>query len=387
MQVAVRKAGRARLVFLAITLSGILLFFWLTTGCQREKKPIKIGFVGGLTGRHASLGLSGKNGVILATEEINQAGGVGGRPVELISKNDMSNPEIALRVDTQLIEEGVVAIIGHMTSATSVVAVPMINRMKMHMISPTTTTNQLMGIDDYFFRIQPSDKELIVAYATHAFRTMGLRKMVVVGDNSNEAYTKAWIHLFESEFEKLVGFGEGVISEIFVTGSHIDFSNFSARILAHEPEGVLLVAGPEDSATLCSILRKRNPELRILCSPWAMNQDFIENGGIAVEGVLLSDSYDTSSQAPGFADFQKRFKNRFGVKPNRASMSGYEAAGVLFTALSANNDPTRLGETIVKLKTFRGIQGRITIDENGDAHRELYPITVQGGKFVRLADN
>ena len=65
-------------------------------------------------------------------------------------KDDQHDPEVALRVDQELIDAGVVAIIGHMTSAMSVVAVPLMNRELMLMISPTTSTSRLTGIDDFF---------------------------------------------------------------------------------------------------------------------------------------------------------------------------------------------------------------------------------------------
>jgi branched-chain amino acid transport system substrate-binding protein len=381
MKVSVRKGRRMSLISSAITLSAIAVFLWSVTGCQKGKQPIKVGFVGGLIGDHSDLGTSGQNGVMLATEEINRAGGIGGRPVELIVKDDMSYPETALMVDKQLIEEGVVAIIGHMTSAMSIVAVPMINEQKVHMISPTTTTNKLSRLDDHFFRIQPSSKELIQNFSNFAFETMGLRKMVVVHDVSNKAYTQEWYDFSKSEFEK---HGGSLTAEGFAPGSHLNLPRLVDRILEVRPDGVLLVASPEASASLCSQLRRLSSEVRILSSPWAMSGDFVKDAGIAAEGVILTDSFDKHSQAVGFADFRKRFKNRFGVDPNRASMSGYEAAKILFTALSTNSDPAMLGETIVRLRTFEGLQGPITIDEYGDAHRKLYLITVQGGEFVTL---
>jgi branched-chain amino acid transport system substrate-binding protein len=228
---------------------------------------------------------------MLATEEINRAGGIGGRPVELIVKDDMSYPETALMVDRQLIEEGVVAIIGHMTSAMSIVAVPMINEQKVHMISPTTTTNQLSRLDDHFFRIQPSSKELIQNFSNFA-----------------------WYDFSKSEFEK---HGGSLTAEGFAPGSHLNLPRLVDRILEVRPDGVLLVASPEASASLCSQLRRLSSEVRILSSPWAMSGDFVKDAGIAAEGVVLTDSFDRHSQAVAFADFRKRFKNRFGVDPNR----------------------------------------------------------------------
>jgi branched-chain amino acid transport system substrate-binding protein len=74
-------------------------------GCEKKKEPIKVGFVGGLTGRLSDLGSGGRNGVMLAVEEINNAGGISGRPVELITKDDKQDPEVAVKVDKELIDE------------------------------------------------------------------------------------------------------------------------------------------------------------------------------------------------------------------------------------------------------------------------------------------
>ncbi|MEW5815083.1 MAG: ABC transporter substrate-binding protein [Spirochaetota bacterium] len=124
-----------------------------------EKNPIKIGFAGGLTGIHSDLGIAGRNGALLAVEEITSAGGIKGRPVVLITKDDQQDPVAALKVDKELIDEGVVAIIGHMTSVMTMSVIPFINKSEILMISPTTSTNELTNIDDYFFRTLPANKD------------------------------------------------------------------------------------------------------------------------------------------------------------------------------------------------------------------------------------
>ena len=184
----------------------VFLMIVITTliGCDR-KKPIKIGFAGCLTGRLSDLGTAGRNGVMLAVEQINETGGINGRPVELIVKDDKQDPDVAIQVDKELIEEGVVAIIGHMTSAMSVAVVPLMNKEKMLIISPTTSTNELTGIDDYFFRIMPPNKAETDHLAHYTLNVMGLRKMVCVYDLSNLAFTEGWYRNFKSEFENRGG--------------------------------------------------------------------------------------------------------------------------------------------------------------------------------------
>ena len=135
--------------FALVILAGLLI---IAFGCS-PPEPVRIGFVGGISGRGADLGISGRDGAQLAVEQRNQAGGVAGRPVEIIFRDDHQDPEIARRVVEELVELGVSAIVGPMTSAMGVAVVPIVNERKVVMVSPTVTTEDLTGLDDYFFRV------------------------------------------------------------------------------------------------------------------------------------------------------------------------------------------------------------------------------------------
>ncbi len=155
-----------------------------------EKPPVKLGFVGGLTGTLSDFGIAGRNGVILAVAEANKRGGINGRQVVLITRDDKNDPEVARAVDRELIEEGVVAIIGHMTSTMTMAAVPLINSQKIVLISPTASTDDLTGIDDYFFRTRlptRSETDHISEYLTAKIE---LKRVAVVYDISNKAFSE-----------------------------------------------------------------------------------------------------------------------------------------------------------------------------------------------------
>ena len=136
---------------LHLSVNIVLICFFIS--CEM-KEPVKIGYAGGLTGRVADLGIAGRDGVILAVEEINSAGGINGREVKLLVKDDKQDAETAVNVNEELIQQGVAAIIGHMTSSMSKAGVKAINDKKVFMLSPTTSTNELTGLDDYFFRLE-----------------------------------------------------------------------------------------------------------------------------------------------------------------------------------------------------------------------------------------
>ena len=178
MKDAVRFAGAALLPWArgALRLS---LPLAAAAGCG-EKEPVLIGFAGGLSGRVADLGISGRNGVIMAVEERNEAGGMKGRTVRLVVRDDEQDPGTALRVDREMIGLGVEAIVGHMTSAMSEAAVPLMNETGTVMVSPTTTTTYLTGLDDFFIRVSATTREYASRMAGHLRTKRGIETVSVV---------------------------------------------------------------------------------------------------------------------------------------------------------------------------------------------------------------
>ena len=171
-----------------------ILFF---TACS-QPKPVKIGYVAGLTGRVADQGIGGRNGAVLAVEELNAAGGIKGRPVELIVKDDASNLATVLQVDQQLIDAGVTAIVGHVISAAALVAVPLMNRTQTLMISPSVRTAQLTGREDYFFSLITPIAPAAEKQAEYAVNRMGIQRMITLYDLSNRQYGEDWTGAFKT---------------------------------------------------------------------------------------------------------------------------------------------------------------------------------------------
>lgn len=155
-------------------------------------EPVRIGFLGGLSGRVADLGIGGRNGAILAVELRNQQGGVNGRRVDLIAEDDQQEPEVAREAVARLLVRAVEVIIGPMTSAMALAVLPQVNLAGIPLIAPTVTTNALTGLDDQFFRV-------VAPTATHASKSAGyqflnnrLRRVVLLCDRRNQAYSKSW---------------------------------------------------------------------------------------------------------------------------------------------------------------------------------------------------
>jgi branched-chain amino acid transport system substrate-binding protein len=206
--------------------------------------------------------------------------------------------------------------------------------------------------------------------------------MAAIYDPANRAYAEDYVTAFRSRFEELGGRLTAV--ETFPAGREVPFEALARRLAASGGEGVLLAAGALDAAVLCQRLRRAAPRLRIFSSGWALTQEFIENSGRSGEGVVFAEFFDRDSQEAAYVRFKERFQDRFGVEPNFAALFGYETARVLLDALSRNPDPRALKETILRQKSFSGLQGKFEIDAFGDARRRFLLITVSGGRFQTL---
>jgi branched-chain amino acid transport system substrate-binding protein len=356
----------------------IIIVMFCLGGCEKNES-IKIGFVGDLTGSMSELGINGRNGVFLAVEECNASGGIDGHLIKLITKDDKHDEKQALVVDQALIKEGVTAIIGHMTSTMSVKVLPLINQEKILMISPTTS--KLSRIDDYFIRLIPYDQTNFYL-AQYAYKKLGLKKITIVYDLSNIAFSNMVRNDFTKEFEALGG--KIILSNSFTSGPELDYINMIKTLINSKPEGLLIIAGAIDTAMICQHIRMSGSQIPVMHNGWAGTKELVQHGGPAIEGIIFPIMYNKDSQEKLFIEFKNRYIKRFGRDPDFASVYAYEAALLLISALSESTDPTKLKDIILKQGSLDGLQGEITFDKYGDAQRKTSIIKINNGKILVL---
>lgn len=350
------------------------------SGCK-EQPPLKIGYVGGLTGRVSGLGIAGRDALLLAVEEVNARGGVNGQQVILITRDDQQQAEIAQQAIKELVDSGVVAIIGPMTSSMAMAMHPLASSNQIALISPTVTTNQLSDSDDYFFRLTLPLKTNAEKTAEYAL-SHGLNRFAITIETGNAAFTEDWYESFRKLFE--AGGGQIVYTQRFKSGEEGGGLQTAERLLKENPDAVLLLGGAMDVALTAQQLRKLGSQAQLFSSEWGFTSDVITFGGGAVEGMLCFVTYDPGSDAPAHQEFLRSFETRFGYRPSFAAVLSYESAKLLFTGL--RREPSRKGlrQALLEVGTIEGLQGDVRINRYGDAERQTYLGTVQGGQFVTL---
>lgn len=345
-------------------------------------EPLRLGFVGGLSGRVADLGVDGRNGAMLAVEMRNQAGGVKGKQVELLVEDDQQDPDVARKVVSKLIGRKVAAIIGPMTSAMAIATVPLVNGAQVAMISPTVTTNELTGLDDYFFRVLSSTKSYARKSADYHFHNAGLRRVMTIHDLRNKSYTESWLADYLDVFKAAGGHAVGSLS--FSSSDETHFADLARNLLNVKPDGILIVANSVDTAMLCQQIRKMNASIPIAASEWAATERLIELGGRAVEGIVIAQIFDRQSTQSAFVEFRRHYLSRYGKEPGFAGLTAFDAANVAMDGLESQVSGQSLKQTLMARKTFGGIQTPVVFDAFGDTVRATYLTTIREAKFVAL---
>ncbi|MCP4114265.1 MAG: amino acid ABC transporter substrate-binding protein [Desulfobacteraceae bacterium] len=369
-----------------VTFSGLataaaLFLMVILYGCDKPE-PLKIGFSGCLTGRLSDLGTAGRNGAILAMEQVNRTGGIRGRPVELIVKDDKHDPETAVAVDRELMDLGVAAIIGHMTSSMTLAALPQINREKMVMVGATASTDELSGIDDYFFRVIGSNTARVYLMADYVASRTDAKTVVCLFDLGNRSFSWPWFVGFKEQFEKYHGCR--VVPINFSSTKDVSHEDLVDEILEANPQGLLLVASALHTAIVCQQLRKKGSKIPVFSSEWAQTGELLLQGGRAVEGMVFFHFFDQNSRKNRYLGFRDDYLEAFGEEPGFAAMCSYDAATLLISALQRADNSANLKKTILDHRIVEGLQGDFELDLQGDAKRNHYRIMVRDGRFVTV---
>jgi branched-chain amino acid transport system substrate-binding protein len=364
-----------------LRLAGLLgAGLWAAAGCG-ERTPLRVGFIGGLSGRAADLGIGGRNGAQLGVEDLNAADGFAGRRIELLARDDEQNVELARQRLTELFDAGVAFVVGPMTSAMAVALAPLANARGLPLISPTSTTHELSGKPDAFFRVVP-DAPTGAHQQADELLARGGRRLATVADLNNHAFSDSWV---QAAARRFVTQGGTLVSAIqFRSAPGLSYGALAEQVAASRADVIIIAASASDTALLSQHIRHLEPSVALATSPWAGTEQFPEMGGRALEGMLVAQYFDRDSQARRYLDFVQRYTRRFGEAPGYPAVNGYDALMVGIAGLRQRGDGTLLA-SLTRSRSHDGLQRRIDLDPNGDSRSPMYLNEVHDGHYVAPA--
>jgi branched-chain amino acid transport system substrate-binding protein len=345
-----------------------------------EPEPVRIGFVGGLSGRSADVGEASRNAVQLALEEANAAGGIGGRRIELLVRDDRGDPAAAAAAVRDLHAAGAVAIVGPNISAIAAGMLPELDRLRIVAVSPTVSSLAFAGRDDHLFRINWTTRDNARIYAER-YAGLGLKRVAAAIDANNLVFSQSWLDEFAAPFAERGG--TVAAAELFDAGQEHGYADTVRRLLSKRPDAILLIANGVDTAQLTQQVRKIDGGIRLIAAEWAASERLIFLGGSAVEGLEMVQSYDRNDTSERFSRFRNAYADRFSQEPGYASVAGYDAATALLAALAARTGGQTVKDALLALAPVQGLQQTVAFDRFGDARsRRSFFVVVREGKFA-----
>lgn len=327
-------------------------------------ETIKIGVSGPFSGGSAPMGLSMRNGVRLAVEEINSIGGVNGRKIELIERDDQAKDPVGAQIADELTRMKVVATVGIVNTGVGLASIDTYQEAKIPLLIAVATGTSLSkkyappnAAENYIFRISPTlDLEAKVIVAD--LKRKGVSKAAILADAT--AYGAAGLKAFKSE--ALLGGLDVVSEERFKIGD----KDMTAQVRRARASGaqamVLWGIGPE----MAAIARNKEAlDWKVpMLGSWTFSmRNFIDLSGEAGEGALMPQTFIQDIGSSAKNSFLLAYKREFDTDNIPSPMSaaqGYDGMHLLYLALRQANslDGTAIKEAMEDLK-FR-YQGAIT---------------------------
>ena len=344
------------------------------------QETIKIGEIASLTGKQASFGQTNHRGVLTAVEELNAAGGVLGRKIELVTEDTRSlQGEAATAAKKLISRDKVAAIITETSSSAALEAAPLCQNAGVPMMAATATNARVTEAGSFIFRacfIDPFQGTVLAKFATN---TLKVRRVAVIVANGN-AYSVGLVKYFRASYASA---GEIVVEQKYSEGDK-DFRAQLTAVKAANPDAIFASGDYAESALICKQARELGLTVPIFGGDTWDSPALVQIGGRAVEGTYFSAHFSPDSADPLVKSFVQRFAARWqGTVPDTGTSLGYDAMMLLADALrrAGSTEGKKIRDALAATKNFPGVTGHITIDAQRNASKSAVIFTVRDGKF------
>ena len=338
----------------ALTIAALSLI-----GCNSKGSTIKIGSVGPLSGQYAVYGGDCKNGIELAVNEINAAGGINGKQIELIAEDDEGAAEKSVSAYKKLVtKDGVKLIIGSLTSGCAIAISPLAQAQKIVQIAPAATAPALTDAGNYIFRACYDDPFQGTVGGKFASETLGAKKAAILYDISND-YSVGLTENFKASFE--ANGGEIISLETYSTGDK-DFNAQLTKIKNANPDVVYLPDYYSTVALIVKQLRAQGINTPIVgADGW---DGLTENAGDEVLNGFYSNHYAADSTEPKVQNFVTNYKAKYSLTPTSFAALGYDSVYMLRDAIEkAGSSDSEAVRTALEATNGDYVTGHLTFNE------------------------
>lgn len=371
-------------------LSGLVALMMSTSvlvGCGSsgsDSEVIKIGGIGPLTGSASTYGISAKEGADLFIKEINDAGGINGKKIELIFEDDQATPDGAMQAFNKLVDkDGVSAILGGVTSGATLAIAKNSTERQIPMITPTGTEPSITNEGgDFMFRgcfIDSFQGEILAKYTTDNLN----KKTAAVLYNAGSDYSIGIAKAYKETLEKN---GGTVVEYLSYNDGDTDFKAQLTKIKGSNPDVIVL----PDYYNVVGLIAKQARDISITSQflggdGWE-SEELVEIGGEAVDGALYINHYYSGDTSEIVKNFVESYKKEYNKEPDAFAALAYDSARVLVEAIknADSTDGTAIKDELAKIE-LESVTGKISFNEERSAIKGAAVIKLEGENKI-LAD-
>lgn len=346
-------------------------------------KEVKVGLNYEMTGAVASFGQNTVDGINMAFEEINAAGGVNGVNLVGITVDNKSDSSEATSVATRLMtQEGVVACLGPVTSGNYMATIPVATDNKIPIISGSSTidvgatVNADGSVNDYVFRTCFSDSFQGLVVANFANNELKAKKAVIIQDNSSD-YAKGLAKTFKENFD-----GEVVAEEGYVTNDK-DFNAILTKIKSTDFDVIFIPGYYQEAGLIIKQARGLGIDAPILGADGFDSPVLLELAGAeALNNVYFSNHYSPLAKDPKVQKFIEDYKAKYGAEPSALAALGYDAAYFLADAMKragSSTDSEAIKKALAETKDFAGVTGTFSVGPDHNTIKSAVMIGLENG--------
>jgi len=361
-------------------LTYIFIVSLAVTASAPAAEPIKIGVVNMLTGPFAEGGSFQVNGLQLALEDINKAGGILGRPVELRTEDNQStNPGTVLAFSKLSTDPAIKAIVGPIASTQIQAASPAIAKAGIPTMIGGTDPSLTRVNNKWVFRARPNDLYSSKVIADFGVNTLKLKKWAIV--HATDAFGQGGAKALTEALQSLG------VTPILDQGYTSNAQDFAPIVLAVKKSGAEVLGTymtvPADQAIFAKQLKQLGVNIQWVGSPTTVAVTTRNLAGEALYGSYAAVDFNADANDAA-REFTKRYKERYGIYPDNFASWAYDALNIL--ALAMNNakstEPEAIRKAILAIKGYKGLEGTYEFDSRGDGLHGYNVVKNDGGKIV-----
>lgn len=359
------------------------LLFWLFSvfllvlfsSCDQRQAPIKIGLSINLSGRGGEAGEHIRDGALLAVEHVNSSGGINGRMLELLVRDDQNTDEGIRKADESLIDEDVVAIIGHSFSSNTIKALPIVTSRDTLLITAYSASTKLSGKDDLFFRTAV-DCSLYGEKMAILLKQKEAKSVAFLKDMTNPAFVEDYANRVQEYFP-------GAVTEVeFDSREQANWDRIINELLEPQPDAIVFLTEASMTGVALQKLAATDFTGSRIATPWAQTPGLIRYAGNGAEGLSIITFVEPDNTRPDYLSFAQDIEAKFHKKATARATRAYEMVMILADALT--RCPTiNSGELKKALLAgeYDTLMGHVKFDQYGDVVRPVYEVVVHGKQF------